>query len=381
MELRKLRGGMIGGGIGAFIGPVHRMAATLDGQAEWIAGAFSSDPAKSTATGKSLFLDPARTYPDWRTMLKAESGRTASERIDFVSIVTPNSTHFAIAKACLESGFHVVCDKPMCTSLAQARELESVVAASGRVFALTHNYTGYPMVKQARHMVRAGALGPLNKVVVEYPQGWLSGMLTAPQSGISGWRSNPELAGTSCCVGDIGIHAENLARYVTGLEIESVCADVSSFIPGGKLEDDASVLLRFKGGAKGVLLASQISTGEENGLRLRIYGTKAGMSWSQEDPNYLDVKDPSGFRTVYSKGNAVLCEAAKKAGRLPFGHPDGFIEAFANIYLEAFRSIRDAKSGPEYDHPTVRDGVIGNAFIETVLESGRSENKWVRMKA
>jgi predicted dehydrogenase len=360
------------------------MAATMDGQAEFVAGAFSSDPGKSKATGADLYLQPGRAYGSWQEMLKAESARPAAERIDFVSIVTPNTTHFDVAKAFLEAGFHVICDKPMCTSLAQARELRTVVEKTGRVFALTHNYTGYPMVKQARHMVRTGELGKINKVVVEYPQGWLSGLLTSPKAGISGWRMDPKKAGGSCCTGDIGIHAENLCRYVTGLEIETLCADVTAFIETNPLEDDVSVLLRFKGGARGVLMATQISTGEENGLNLKVYGTKAGLYWLQENPNYLDLKDPSGFVKRYSKGNPVLCDEARAAGRLPFGHPDGFIEAFANIYLEAYKSIRAFEQGKKpklHDHPTVDDGVTGNAFIESVLDSAKSDVKWVGMRS
>ena len=375
---------MVGGGIGAFIGPVHRMAATMDGQAEFVAGVFSSDPEKSKKSGKALFMDPKRVYTSYEEMVRKESELPRGERIDFVSIVTPNVTHVPIAKAFLKAGFNVICDKPMAMSLKQAKELERVVKKSGKVFALTHNYTGYPMVKQARYMVRKGMLGTINKIVVEYPQGWLSGMLSRRDKSISIWRMDPKRAGASCCMGDIGTHAENLARYITGLEIESLCADLTSFIPGNKLEDDGNVLIRYKGGARGILYASQISTGEENGVNIRVYGTKLGLQWFQEDPNYLIIKDPSGFKKILSKGNpTVLCKEAVKAGRLPFGHPDGFIEAFANIYLEAYRAIRAEIKGkkiPECDFPTVKDGVIGNAFIETVLASAASNQKWTKMK-
>ncbi len=384
MEHRKLRGGMVGGAPGSFIGPVHRMAATLDGQADFVAGVFSSDPQKSKQAGHEMFFDPERVYGDYREMLDKESQRPAHERLDFVSVVTPNVTHFPIAKSFLEAGFHVVLDKPMCITLEQAQELKKVVEASQRVFVLTHNYTGYPMVKQARYMVREGIIGKINKVVVEYPQGWLSGMLLNPESGIGGWRMDPAIAGSSCCMGDIGIHAENLVRYITGLEVEELCADLSSFIPGNALEDDGNVLLHFKGGARGILFASQIASGEENGLNVKIYGTEGGLYWLQENPNYLTLKDPSGFKKVYSKGNPVLCDAARDAERLPFGHPDGFIEAFANIYLEGFKSMRafqETQTVEVYDYPTVEDGIIGNAFIETVLESARSDQKWTRMKS
>jgi len=380
---RKLRGGMVGGGIGAFIGPVHRMAATMDGKAEFVAGAFSSDPKKSKRTGEELFLDPSRVYGSYQEMLEKESSLPSDKKIDFVSIVTPNATHLSIAKMFLEAGFDVVCDKPMTTTLAEAKELEEVVKKKQRVFALTHNYTGYPMVKQARYMVKNGDLGTINKIVVEYPQGWLSGMLENPDNSINLWRMDPSKAGRSCCIGDIGTHAENLARYITGLHIEELCADITSFIPGNQLEDDGNVLIRYEGGAKGILYASQISTGEENGLTIRIYGTKLGLEWHQENPNYLIAKEPRGFQTIYSKGNPILCNEAQCAGRLPFGHPDGFIEAFANIYLAAYEAIEakiEGESNPTGDFPTVDDGVIGLAFIETVLESANSSEKWTKMK-
>ncbi|MFH1708494.1 MAG: Gfo/Idh/MocA family oxidoreductase [Planctomycetota bacterium] len=384
MEHRKLRGAMIGGGSGAFIGPVHRMAATMDGQAEYVAGAFSRDGNKSRTTGRELFLDPARVYTDYKTMLRREAARPAAERIDFVTIVTQNNTHFAAAKACMEAGFNVFCEKPMCFNLAQAKALKAVVKKTGKAFALAHTYTGYPMVKQARHMVKAGVLGKINKVVVEYPQGWASGLLHAPAGLISGWRMDPKIAGASCCVGDIGIHAENLVRYITGLRMDAICAELTRFIPSNGLEDDANILVRYKGGAKGILYASQISTGDENFLTIRVYGDRKGLAWSQEDPNYLVIKDPSGFKTIYSKGNPqVLCPAAAKAGRLPFGHPDGLIEAFANLYLEFYKSVRAERAGktvPAGDFPSVEDGVMGNAFIEAAVKSSKGNAKWTKLK-
>ena len=382
MKNRKLRAGMIGGGIGAFIGPVHRMAATLDGEAEFVAGAFSSDPEKSKQSGEELFLDQARVYGSYAELLEAEKGKPADERLDFISIVTPNFTHFAIAKACMEAGFNVICDKPMTMDLEEAKALKAVVEQTGKVFALTHNYTGYPMVKQAKVMIANGELGNINKIVVEYPQGWLSGFLREAVDSISPWRMDPAKAGASCCMGDIGTHAENLARYITGLEIDELCADLTSFIESNPLEDDGNVLIHYKGGARGILFASQISTGEENGINIRVYGSEKGLYWNQEDPNYLVIKDPSGFTTTYSKGNDCLCDEAKEAGRLPFGHPDGFIEAFANIYRAAYIAIRAEVSGepvPTCDHPTVDDGVIGMAFIETVLKSAASAEKWTKM--
>jgi len=380
---RKLRMGMVGGGAGAFIGPVHRMAATLDNEAELVAGAFSSDPKKSKASGAALYLDLSRVYGSYREMAAKEAALPPDKRIDFVSIVTPNDSHFEIAKTFLEAGFNVVCDKPLTTSLAAAKALKRIVEKSGKVFALTHNYTGYPMVKQARCMVRRGDLGKINKVVVEYPQGWLSGLLRNTGTAITMWRMNPARAGASCCMGDIGTHAENLTRYITGLVIEELCADLTAFIKKNPLEDDGNVLVHYTGGARGVLYASQISSGEENGLRIRVYGDKLGLEWRQEDPNYLIIKDPSGFRTIYSKGNPCLCGAARKAGRLPFGHPDGFIEAFANLYREAYIAIRAECAGkkiPVCDYPTIDDGIMGMAFIETVVASARSRAKWTRLK-
>jgi len=272
----------------------------------------------------------------------------------------------------------------MTFSLAQAKELKRIVDKSRKVFVLTHNYTGYPMVKQARYMVKKGLLGRINKVVVEYPQGWLSGLLRQTTPTINMWRMDPKKAGASCCMGDIGTHAENLTRYITGLEIAELCADLTAFIKGNKLDDDGNVLVRYAGGAKGVLYASQISSGEENGLRIRVYGDKLGIEWRQEDPNYLIVKDPAGFHTVYSRGNPCLCAEAQAASRIPFGHPEGFIEAFANLYGEAFKAITAEVSGrkvPACDFPNVNDGVTGMAFIETVVASGKSKSKWTKMKA
>lgn len=383
MDNRKLRMGMVGGGAGAFIGPVHHMAATLDHEAELVAGAFSRDARKSAENGRRLRLDPKRVYASWQAMVAGERALPDDQRIDFVSIVVPNSGHFAVAKGFLEAGINVICDKPMTVTLAEAKALRKVVARSGCVFALTHNYTGYPMVKQARHLCRTGALGRINKVVVEYPQGWMSGLIENPGNAIGMWRMDPQVAGGSCCMGDLGTHAHNLVRYVTGLEIDELCADLSTFVKGNRLEDDGNVLLHFQGGARGILYASQISAGEENPLKIRVYGTKMGLEWRQEDPNYLLVKNPAGTVTRLSKGNSNLCAEARRAGRLIWGHPDGFIEAFANIYREAFQAIRGRAAGrktPAGDFPNVDDGVAGLAFIETVLASNRARAKWTRMK-
>jgi predicted dehydrogenase len=382
MAQRKLRGGMVGGGSGAFIGPVHRMAATLDGEAEFVAGAFSRDPGKSKQSGAELGLDPSRVYASFEEMAKREAALPDDQRIDFVSIVTPNNAHYPASKAFLEAGIHVICDKPMTTTLKDAKALRKLVKKSGLVFALTHNYTGYPMVKEARNWVRSGKLGRINKVVCEYPQGWMSGMIENPGNGIGMWRMDPKVAGGSCCMGDLGTHCENLVRYITGLEIEAVCAELTAFVKGNRLEDDGNALVRYKGGARGILYASQISAGEENPLSIRVYGTKCGLEWRQEDPNYLYLKDPAGLVTRFSKGNSNLSKEAQAAARLIWGHPDGYIEAFANIYREAFKGIRAADAGkrlPVCDHPTADDGVIGVAFIGALLKSAKSKSKWTRM--
>jgi len=372
----------VGGGIGAFIGRVHRMAAALDNEAELVAGAFSSDAKKSKASGELYGIDPKRAYASWEEMAKAEAKLPAGERVDFVSIVTPNFVHFGPAKGFLDAGFSVVCDKPMTFSLAEAKLLKKAVQKSGRLFVLTHNYTGYPMVKQAREIVQSGKLGKILKVVSEFPQGWMAGLISSPQSAIGRWRMDPARVGASCCMGDLGTHAENLVRYVTGLEIDTMCADLSSFIPGHKLDDDGNVLIRYKGGAKGIVYASQISAGEENPLSIRVYGEKAGIEWRQENPNYLTMSDPSGNFQRFSRGNANCCDAAKINTRLPWGHPEGFIEAFANIYREAFKGIRRIEAGEKnvvVDAPNVDDGIAGMAFIETCVASSKSKEKWTKL--
>lgn len=378
----KVKMGMVGGGRGAFIGAVHRMAARLDGRIELVAGAFSSDPAKSKASGEDLGLDPSRVYPDYQTMAAAESALPENERIDFVSIVTPNNVHFPPAKTFLEAGFHVVCDKPMTFDLAEAKALRAVVKSTGKVFALTHNYTGYPMVKEARELVRNGDLGKILKVVAEYPQGWLIQPIDAEGQKQAAWRTDPSRTGASSCIGDIGTHAENLSRYITGLQIDELCADFTTFVPGRRLEDDGNLLVRYQGGAKGVLYASQISVGEENNLSIRVYGTKASLEWHQEHPNELVVKYPDAPRKIYRRGNSYISETAKRFTRLPFGHPEAFIEAFANIYLEAARAVEAVKAGkpipPDIDYPTVEDGVLGMAFIATAVASANNGSTWTK---
>lgn len=375
---RKLRYGMVGGGPGAFIGAVHRRAASLDGLAELVAGAFSSDPAKSRRQGAELFLDPERVYGSYQEMLEGELRRPAGERIDFVSIVTPNNSHFAIAKAFIEAGFHVVCDKPLTTTLEDAEELCQLAEEHGTVFVVTHNYTGYPMVKQARALVRAGKLGKIRKIVAEYPQGWL-----ANAEGISMWRLDPKIAGISSAVGDIGVHAWHLARYVTGLEVEALCADNTTFGSGYELEDDANLLVHYQGGARGIIYSSQISVGEENGLRLRVYGTDAGLSWRQEDPSYLRVMYVDRPEEVYKMGNDYLAPETKHNMRLPFGHPEAFIEAFANVYSNAIRTMSARLAGEEpdpldLDFPGVEDGARGVHFIHRAIESAKKQ-EWVKV--
>lgn len=375
--------GMVGGGRGAFIGAVHRMATRLDDEIELVAGCFSSDAKKSKASGKDFFLDPDRVYSTFQEMARKEAALPASERIDFVSIVTRNNTHFAVAKAFLEAGINVVCDKPLAFTLDEAKKLRTIVKKSGKVFALTHNYTGYPMVKEAREMIRKGRLGRILKIVVEYPQGYATSAFASNEEGaINNWRSDPSVAGASNCMGDIGTHAENLARYITGQEIEEICADLTTFIPGRKLEDDGNCLVRYKGGAKGVLYASQISNGDENNLNIRVYGTKAGLEWHQEHPNELLVKAADQPQQIYRRGNSYLSAIAQKNSRTPFGHQEAFIEAFANVYRAAAEAIADEVSGrkprKDYDFPTIDDGVYGMAFIQSVVKSAKAGARWVK---
>ncbi|RKX31027.1 MAG: gfo/Idh/MocA family oxidoreductase, partial [Verrucomicrobia bacterium] len=372
------------GGRGSFIGGVHRMAANLDGRIKLVAGCFSSKPKNSKASGADLYLDTSRVYSSYEEMARKEAALPASERIDFVSIVTRNQTHFAVAKTFLEAGINVICEKPLAFSMVEARALRRVVNNSGKVFALTHNYTGYPMVKEAKEMVRTGQLGRILKIVVEYPQGYaITALGDKGESGISNWRMDPSVAGVSNCMGDIGTHAENLARYITGLEIEEMCAELSTFIPDRPLDDDGNMLVRYKGGARGILYASQISNGEENNLNIRIYGTKCSIEWFQEHPNELVVKEVNQPRIIKRRGNSYLSTVAQKYSRLPFGHQEAFIEAFANVYLAAADAIEDEVSGRKlkknYDFPTVEDGVIGMAFIATAVKSSKSKTKWTKM--
>jgi predicted dehydrogenase len=382
---RKIRMGMIGGGRGAFIGNVHRMAAALDGQIELVCGAFSSNPEKSIISGRDLYLDEDRIYGSYSEMIEAEKLLPPEKRMDFVSIVTPNHMHFEPARMAIENGFHVVCDKPLCFDLEQAYKLKKIVDESDLLFALTHNYTAYPMVKQARHMVAEGALGTLRKVVVQYPQGWLSTAIEQSDQKQASWRTDPKRSGIAGAMGDIGTHAENLAEYITGLRISELCADISTLVPGRLLDDDGSVLLRFDNGARGILQASQIAAGEENSLSIRVYGEKGGLEWHQMAPNTLELKWLNRSREIYRTGVGALCEAAQAHTRLPAGHPEGYLEAFANIYRNFARCIQARISGekvnPIYeDFPGIDDGVRGMEFIYKVIESGQSEKKWIKME-
>jgi predicted dehydrogenase len=381
---RKLRYAMVGGGRDAFIGAVHRKAAALDGQIELVAGALSSDPDKARASARDLYLADDRCHGSWQALLEDELRRAAQERIDFVSIVTPNHLHHPVAKAFVEAGFHVVCDKPLVHTSEQAQDLVAAVARQGTVFGVTYTYSGYPMVRQMREMVRGGAIGTVRRVVVEYQQGWLAAQVEAGGNKQALWRTDPRQSGHAGAMGDIGSHAENLLTSVTGLSVEAVCADLSAMGMGRTLDDDANLLLRLSGGASGVLMASQICTGVENDLRLRIFGTTGSLDWQQESPGRLLHAPLDGAPRVLTNGSAGLSEPAARASRLPAGHPEGFIEAFANIYLGVAVDIRARLAGRQADalateYPRIEAGANGVRFIEKVLASSRSTAKWTLM--
>lgn len=374
---------MVGGGQGAFIGAVHRMAAALDGEIELVCGAFSSSAEKSKASGKELFLPENRVYGSYQEMMEKEQALPADQRMDFVSIVTPNHMHVPPATAALKHGFPVICDKPLAFSLEEAKQLKQVVDETGLLFGLTHNYTGYPMVKQARHMVKNGELGKIRKIVVEYPQGWLSTLLEASGQKQAAWRTDPTKSGAAGSIGDIGTHAENLAEYISGLQITELCADITTFVEGRLLDDDGNVLLHFDNGAKGILHCSQISVGEENSLNIRIYGEEGGLEWHQMEPNTLIVKHNDG-KKILRTGVGDLCDSAQAHARVPAGHPEGYLEAFANLYRNFARTLKSIQNGQEpdplyADFPGIDDGVRGMAFIETVVAAGKSDDKWVPM--
>ncbi len=384
---RKLRMGMVGGGPGAFIGEVHRKAARLDGKIEIVAGAFDIDPAKSRQMGEELNLNPSRVYSDFKEMIAGESALPAGERIDLVAVTTPNNWHFPIAKAFLEAGFNVMCEKPMTMTVDEALELEKVVKGTGRIFGLMHCYTGYPMVKLAKDLVKQGEFGKIRKVVVKYSQGWLAKAIEKDGQMQASWRTDPKQSGAAGCVGDIGTHAANLAEYITASKISDICADLTSFVDGRRLDDDGNCLLKMENGIKGVLHCSQISVGEENGLAIRVYGSEGGLEWHQEHPDQLVVKAIGRATEIWSRGNdyvSARSAAAARNTRIPAGHPEGYLEAFSNHYANFADTIlaKEAGETPDavmLDFPTVADGVRGMVFIEKVVESARSEQKWTKM--
>jgi predicted dehydrogenase len=375
----RIRLGMVGGGEGAFIGAVHRLAARMDDQYAFVAGALSSTPEKAKASAAKLGLTSDRSYGTYQEMLAAEVNRP--DGIEVVAIVTPNSSHFAIAKAALEAGRHVICDKPLTVTSAEACELVALVERGGLVFAVTYNYTGYPMVRQARAMVAAGEIGEIRVIQVEYPQAWLSEALEATGQKQAAWRTDPARSGAGGSIGDIGTHAFNLACFVSGLAPQAVLAELSTFVSGRRLDDNAHVLLRFVGGARGMLWSSQVAPGNENALRLRIYGSKGGIEWAQEEPNALWVTPLGKPRQLFTRGGDGAWPAAARVTRTPSGHPEGYLEGFANIYGEVARSIRAHAERravePEVIYPTVHDGWLGVRFIEATVESSQRGNVWV----
>ena len=380
---RKLRMGMIGGGRGSFIGAVHRMAANLDGQIELVCGCFSASPENSLESGRDLYLPDNRIYTAWQEMIEKESSLPEDLRMDFVAIVTPNHVHFSPAMMALDYGFHVVLDKPMTFTLEEAYQLRDKVKETGKLFVLTHTYTGYPMVKEARLRVMRGDLGKIRRIYVEYPQGWLSEDV-AGENKQAAWRVDPNRSGKAGCMGDIGTHAFNLAEYITGLKSVEFCAELNRFVPNRLLDDDGAVMIRYEGGARGMLVASQIAVGEENNLFIRVYGEKGGLEWHQQEPNTLLLNLTGKPTEILRTANGYMSSVAQHNTRTPGGHPEGYIEAFANIYRNFALSLQAVNSGntptPEcLDFPSVEEGVRGMQFIETVVTSSASETKWIKL--
>jgi predicted dehydrogenase len=377
----RIRLGMVGGGQGAFIGAVHRIAARIDDQFELVAGALSSDPARASASAAEIGIAPDRSYGSYQEMAKAEAARP--DGIEAVSIVTPNHVHAPAARAFLEAGIHVICDKPMTTTVKEAEELVALVEKTGKVFVLTHNYTGYPMIRQARAMVAAGELGEIRLVQAEYPQDWLTERAELAGSKQAEWRTDPKRSGAGGSIGDIGTHAYNLAAFVSGLETQALLAQLTTFVPGRLLDDDVQILLRYKGGARGMLWASQVAVGNENGLKLRVYGTKGGLEWTQADPNYLWFTRFGEPKQLLTRAGSGAWPQAARVSRIPSGHPEGYLEGFATIYAEAARAIRAARTGdaPEEGtlYPTVRDGLAGMRFIEAAVSSSSADNIWIKV--
>ncbi len=377
----RIRLGMVGGGQGAFIGAVHRIAARIDDQYELVAGALSSEPARAKASAKDLGIADDRAYGSFAEMAKAEAARP--DGIEAVAIVTPNHMHAPAAKAFLEAGIHVICDKPLTTTVAEAEELVALAKSSGKIFAVTHNYTGYPMIRQARAMVAAGELGTIRLVQAEYPQDWLTERAEANGSKQAEWRTDPKRSGAGGCIGDIGTHAYNLACFVSGLELDELLAQLTTFVEGRLLDDDVEILLRWKGGARGMLWASQVAVGHENGLKLRVYGTKGGLEWTQADPNYLWFTKFGEPKQLLTRGGAGAWPEAARVTRVPSGHPEGYLEGFATIYAEAARAIRAARegkaAGAEVIYPSVEDGLIGMKFIDAAVRSSQAGNVWTKV--
>ncbi len=385
MDNKKLRMGMIGGGPDAFIGAVHRIAANMDGEIELACGAFSSSAEKSIQMGSNLGLPVHRVYGSYEKMIDAESSLPENERMDFVSIVTPNHLHFAPAKMALEKGFHVVLDKPATFNVDEAKQLKNIIAASGKKFCLTHTYAGYPMIKEARQQILSGKFGAIKKIYVEYPQGWLSTFLEGDSQKQAAWRTDPNKSGVAGAMGDIGTHAFNLAEYVSGLTVLKICADINTVVNGRKLDDDGAVLLNFNTGASGVLIATQIAAGEENNVTIRVYGEKGGIEWRQEEANTLLVKWLDKPTEIWRAGNGYLSSFAAHNCRTPAGHPEGYLEAFANHYRNFALTIKAEMNGQKataewLDFPGIEEGIRGMLFIEKVIESGRSDKKWISME-
>ena len=374
---------MIGGGLNAFIGAIHRLAAIMDGQVELVCGCFSSHPEVSFSTGKSLFLARNRVYETWQEMIEKEAKLPEGERMDFVSIFTPNHVHFGPAMMALEHGFHVVIDKPFTFTLEEAFKLKEKVSETGLILAITHTYSGYPAVKHARKMISDGMLGKIRKVYVEYPQGWLSEKVEDKGNIQASWRTDPSRSGKAGCMGDIGTHAHHLAEYITGLRVTSLCAELNTFVPGRLLDDDGAALLRFEHGASGVLIASQVAAGEENPLKIRVYGEKGGLEWAQHEPNTLILKWLDKPQELYRTGTGFMSAPAVANTRTPGGHPEGYLEAFANIYRNFTKTVMARMDGneplPEWlDFPGVEEGVRGMQFIEAVVKAGTTDElKWV----
>ena len=378
----RIRYGMVGGGQGAFIGAVHRLAARIDDHYEFVAGALSADPAKAKASGQELGLNSDRIYSDYAAMAKAEAKR--ADGIEAVSIVTPNHMHFPVAKAFIEAGIHVICDKPLSLNLKEAKQLEALLKKNPKViFALTHNYSGYPMIRQARAMVEAGELGEIRLVQGEYPQDWLTTDLEKTGQKQAAWRTDPKRSGAGGCVGDIGTHTYQLATFVSGLKLEELACDLTSFVKGRKLDDNVQAMLRFKGGAKGAIWASQVAVGHENGLKLRVYGTKGGLEWTQADPNYLWFTPFGEQKRLITRGGAGAGAAAARMTRIPSGHPEGYLEGFANIYSEVAQAIKASRAGKkppkDVSFPGIQDGVQGMAFIEACVKSSAKNARWVKV--